>query len=66
MFNQHLLTQSHGDYAGPYATLRIMDIHKFVNSKTYFRWDGDGEKSKPQSRRVMVVGAWGWGTAGAV
>ncbi|KAG2499805.1 hypothetical protein HYH03_002101 [Edaphochlamys debaryana] len=37
VFNLQLLTQSHADYASPYATLRIMDIDKFVNSKRFFR-----------------------------
>ncbi|KXZ46564.1 hypothetical protein GPECTOR_42g773 [Gonium pectorale] len=37
VFNMHLLTQSHGDYSSPYATLRVMDIDKFVNSKRFFR-----------------------------
>ncbi|GIL65243.1 hypothetical protein Vafri_19054 [Volvox africanus] len=37
VFNTYLLTQSHGDYSSPYATLRVMDIDKFVNSKRYFR-----------------------------
>ncbi|GFR45714.1 hypothetical protein Agub_g7126, partial [Astrephomene gubernaculifera] len=37
VFNEHLLTQSHGSYAAPYATLRVMDIDKFVNSKRFFR-----------------------------
>ncbi len=37
MFNTHLLTQSHGSYSSPYATLRVLDIDKFVNSKRYFR-----------------------------
>ncbi|GLC37586.1 hypothetical protein PLESTB_001670700 [Pleodorina starrii] len=37
VFNEHLLTKSHGDYSSPYATLRVMDIDKFVNSKRFFR-----------------------------
>lgn len=37
VFNTHLLTVSHGSEASPYATLRVMDIGLFVNSKTYFR-----------------------------
>ncbi|KAG2427113.1 hypothetical protein HXX76_012624 [Chlamydomonas incerta] len=37
VFNTHLLTQSHGSYSSPYATLRVMDIDKFVNSKRFFR-----------------------------
>ncbi|KAG2433608.1 hypothetical protein HYH02_012537 [Chlamydomonas schloesseri] len=37
VFNTHLLTQSHGPYSSPYATLRVLDIDKFVNSKRYFR-----------------------------
>lgn len=46
VFNTHLLTQSHGPYASPYATLRVMDIDKFVNSKRFFRCVGGGGGGK--------------------
>lgn len=42
VFNEHLLTLSHGWAHGdkvtnPYATLRIMHHRSFVNSKTFFK-----------------------------
>lgn len=36
-YNEELFFMSHGSYASPQATARVMDIYAFMNSKVLFK-----------------------------
>lgn len=51
-YNEELFFLSHGDYRSPQATVRVMDIYSFMNSKVLFkdvrrRSAGDRPKQAP-------------------
>uniref|UniRef100_A0A061SDG7 Glycosyltransferase n=1 Tax=Tetraselmis sp. GSL018 TaxID=582737 RepID=A0A061SDG7_9CHLO len=37
-YNEEIFFLSHGDYKSPQVTVRVMDIYKFMNSKTLFKF----------------------------
>uniref|UniRef100_A0A061SJT2 Glycosyltransferase cazy family gt77-like protein n=1 Tax=Tetraselmis sp. GSL018 TaxID=582737 RepID=A0A061SJT2_9CHLO len=53
-FNEALFLPSHGGYLSPRATVRVMDIYKFVNSKTLFKSLRGGRGSDANRKPVMV------------
>lgn len=52
--NEEIFFLSHGDYVSPQVTVRVLDIYKFMNSKTLFKFVRKEPRSSHPEIPVMV------------
>jgi arabinosyltransferase len=52
-YNEELFFLSHGDYVSPQATVRVMDIYRFMNSKVLFK----DVRTRPREERLRLFAA---------